>query len=83
MSSDFLDPPMCAYITEAVQCPNEADCITCTNLYLVWYYSEHCQGSLAAEHGANTCKHEYVSQSWNPQWFVERRAPKTRSDHAA
>jgi hypothetical protein len=77
MSADFLGPPMCANITEGVQCTNKADRITCADCHLVLYYSEQCQSLHAAEHKVSICRHEYMSPDWKPQWFVERRAPDT------
>jgi hypothetical protein len=79
MSVDFFNPLMCANIVGGVQCQNKADRITCTDCHLVFYCSEQCQSSHAAEHNANTCKHEYRSPQWKPQWFVERRLPNTIS----
>jgi hypothetical protein len=78
VSTDFLNPPMCADIIEAVQCTIKADRIICNDRPLVLYCSQYCQSSHAGEHRANTFKHEYMSQQWKPQWFVERRAPNIR-----
>lgn len=74
MSSNYLNPPMCANVIDGIQCTNTAD-LVCSRCRLVQYCSVACQTANWSAHKKATCMNPLLAADWKPDWYKEHRTP--------